>query len=503
MFNKKILCIGNNSQDTDDRVSQLAKDNNTVNHGLISTDDFIASSLGYYQTTVVDLPTGAIVILAPQFDKVILLDQPRDVWSHWKILLSSYKLLTILEKLGLCVEYKNNQNIQSYLEFENLLENNKSFCIYPWIEKIEHGGKLTPCARSTYTITTLNDLTEWNNDRAYRQFRSTMLKGDRIPDACKVCYDQEDQGIESYRTFETREWISKLGIETIADLEKIQHPYYYEVRLNNKCNIACRGCRPEFSSKIEQEYKTFGITYSGDQTWDYSSLDIIDKENLTSDVRVYLTGGEPTVMVDVYKFMQECITINKTDFDFTIGTNAVALSKKFLDLAEHFTNLNFSISLDGYGKVNDYWRWGSEWNTVIANMHELQNRRHNISINCVPGIYNVTNLHLLFEFLDNHFPLAGFYLQLNYNDIHSVFNHPDATAVIESMNRCRNTKMYHTDGKSVSTIIDSVYNHYSNNPQCDLAALRRFFEYNDQQDRARNVKLADYIPELEACRKYI
>ena len=37
----------------------------------------------------------------------------------------------------------------------------------------------------------------------------------------------------------------------------------------------------------------------------------------------------------------------------------------------------------------------------------------------------------------------------------------------------------------------------------DTDKLKKFFDYNDLLDQSRNVKLIDYIPELEACRSYI
>jgi sulfatase maturation enzyme AslB (radical SAM superfamily) len=408
-----------------------------------------------------------------------------------------------LDANGFQVVYKDNLNIQTDALFDEFLENNKSFCIYPWIEKIERGGNLVLCARSNTTVTPLSELKHWQTDPSYTKIRETMLSGEKLPGYCKVCYSHEDKGIESYRIFETREWISKLNITSLGDLDKITHPHYYEVRLNNKCNLACRGCQPSFSSRIEEEFKKFNIADPKPEKQIYSSLDIIDKKTLGPDVRVYLTGGEPTVMVPVYQFMQECIDLNKTDFDFTIGTNAAVISDKFLNLADHFSYMNFSVSLDGYGKVNDYWRWGSEWHQVIANTKELQRRGHTISINCVPGIYNVTNLHLLLEFLDQELPFAGIYLQINYNSIQSAFIHPNADMVVRSMERCKKTKFYYKDGKSMKSTIDSLYNYYSSEPKIDLDSLKGFFEYNDQLDRARNVQLADYIPELEECRKYI
>jgi hypothetical protein len=121
----------------------------------------------------------------------------------------------------------------------------------------------------------------------------------------------------------------------------------------------------------------------------------------------------------------------------------------------------------------------------------------------VPGMYNVTNLHLLLEYLDIEFPHAGLYLQVNHFSFQSAFNHPNAEIVLESLERCKKTRSYYSDGRSAKTTIDSLFDHYSNNPKFNPNILRSFFEYNDKLDQARNVQLGDYIPELEECRKYI
>jgi sulfatase maturation enzyme AslB (radical SAM superfamily) len=349
----------------------------------------------------------------------------------------------------------------------------------------------------------VQQLKDWRTDPEYTKIRNSMLAGEMLPDHCDYCYDYERKGIESYRQFETKEWISKLDINSTEDLEKITHPYHYEITLSNKCNIMCRGCNPGHSHLIKKEYKKFNIIYPGKQSFEYSSLSIIDIDTITPKTRVYLSGGEPTVITEVFTFMQQCIDRQKTDFDFSILTNGVKLSAKFLKLCQHFPNMNFSISLDGYGQVNDYWRWGSDWNTVIGNIRTLKNLGYPISINCVPGIYNVTNLHLLYEFLDQEFPHAGLYLQINRNGIQSAYNHHNAELVIESMTRCQQTKIYHTDGKSNRTTIDSLLQYYSKNPKPNLQDLRGFFDYNDKLDSARNVRLVDYIPELDECRKLI
>ena len=95
MFNNKILCLGNNGIDTDIRTSIIATENQTINHGLISDSNYIPQDFGYYHTSIADVYSGGLVQLAKQFDTVILLDQPLNEWSHWKLLLSTYKITSI------------------------------------------------------------------------------------------------------------------------------------------------------------------------------------------------------------------------------------------------------------------------------------------------------------------------------------------------------------------------------------------------------------------------
>lgn len=506
MFDKKILCLGSNNIDTDIKVSSLAMTNNTVNHGLISEESKNIQQPGYYHTSLIDLSTGNIISLAKYFDMIILLDQPPEEWSHPTLLETTYKVILELDKAGFNVQYKTNENINGFNYWHNLVQKNKSFCIHPWILQIHENGKNVLCPRSSVNITNGSPKNiDWYGNDGYRDVRENMLAGNLLHAHCNVCYDYEAKGIESYRQFETKEWASRLQLQSIEDLQHIKQPYFFDVRLSNKCNLMCRSCNPNYSNLIEKELKEFKIVHPTVpvKTHKYSDLAHIDIDKLTEISRVYLTGGEPTVMQEVYDWMQECIDKNKTNFDFTLGTNGQRINKKFLNLTKHFTNLNFSVSLDGYGIVNDYWRWGSDFQTIIKNMHTLQDQGHNININCVPGIYNVTNLHLLLEFLDREFPLTTIYMQINYYALQSAYNNPNAKLVLESMDRCKQTSVYFSNGKSCKTTIDSLYDYYSNDPICDLKSLKEFFDYNDKLDQARNVKLIDYIPELEECRKHL
>lgn len=498
----KILCLGNNGTNTDRHVSLLSDSISSKNNGLVDSPIYVPSAEGFYHTSLADMSLGDILNVAKNFTKIVFLDQPYDEWTSWKLLLSTYKLCVELEANGHIVEYKNNKNIAQLQYFEDLVKTNKSFCIYPWINFIEEQGKNVLCARSSQqkVCNRQDAMDNWPSAGDYPDIRNKMLTGIKVEDHCNYCYELEAKGIESYRQFETKDWAAKLNLKTIEDVKKLTYPHYYEIRLSNKCNLMCRGCKPEWSHLIAREFSEHNINFPLKQVLEYSSLDVVDISTLNSRSRVYLTGGEPTVMSEVYQFMRECAKRGNTSFDFTLGTNAQAITPAFVKLCQPFTNMNFAVSLDGYGKVNDYWRWNSHWDTIIRNVKLLEQNGHNISINIVPGIYNVTNLHLLYEFLDKEFPMAGMYLQINHNPWQSAFNHPNRDLVIESMTKCQQTNMYLTDGKSNRTTIDSIKRHYQERKSFDQVALGEFFKYNDKLDKARGSKLGDYIPELEECR---
>ena len=502
----KVLFLGNNDESTDQQVSILAKEHDTVNYGLIIDSVFVPDQPGLYHTTVVDLPWGNLISLASNFDLIVMLDQPQAQWSHWKCMQATFKLMVKLEQMGYNTVFRDNKNIKKILYWSNLVyKENKSFCIYPWINFSDIGNRLTLCSRDTTGITDKNNFKNWKTDPDYTTVRNKMIQGESLTKNCKTCYDYESRGLESYRQFETLDWVVQLELENTEDLSKIDKPHFYEIHTGNHCNIKCRGCSPSRSSPIEKEFKKYKIQAPFAIQWDPNpaSSDVIDIDTLDKNTTVYFQGGEPTIMPEVLNFMKSCIEKNKTDFFLTLCTNGVKISDEFLETISHFSNTSFSFSLDGYGKINDYWRTGSNWNRVIANAHMLQDRGHSISINTVPGIYNVTNLHLLFEFLDREFPLTSIYLQLNYLPAQSAYNHPLKDLVCESMRKCMQTSIYHSNGKSCKSGIDSIYHHYNNNPVCDFKNLKDFFAFNDQLDQVRGTKLADFIPELEAARSYI
>jgi len=502
-FIQKILLLGSETTDTDDMASALANSVGTVNHGLVSSVLFAPTEPGYYHTTVADLTPGEIVNISKYFDCVQMLDQPKETYPHYKSFVITLRLMADLESQGIATEYKNNKSAENLMFWQQYLKDNKSFCFYPFVVSVnDQGDMATTCAKSTKAIRNINDIVDWATDPVYTNIRNKMLAGEKMPDICKVCYDSEDVGVESARQYETLEWAQQLSLEKPEDFLNFKSPVYYELRPSNKCNIMCRTCDDAHSHLIEAEWKTIGFRLTN---WKFGSAPF-DKIDFTSLRRVYVGGGEPTIMTEFYDFLAKCIAIGKTDFELCIGTNGMKFSNKLLNLLDHFPRVLLSFSYDGYDLVNDYIRWKSDFKTMVDNSRILRQRGHTISLQTVFTMWNVTNLDRLFEFYDTEYPESGLLVQPtgNINAPFTPFNHPRPDLVLESMRRCQQTKTYHTHGRSVKSMVDSIVEHYSNPAYtCDLEALKGFFDYNDTLDHSRNCRLGDYVPELEACRSFI
>ena len=498
IFSQKILCLGNNSPDTDGKVSALAAQDQTINHGLIISPEFNPGESGYYHTSTADLSSGQIAVLSKKFDTIMLLDQPAEDWSHPTVFSMTTKLIEDLKDSGCNIVVQDPEILKTKTFFNDLMKTNKSFCIFPFVQLVSRGdGYTNLCARSFNPVTKTESIVNWKTNEAYQSIRNKMIAGDKLPEYCSYCYNIEKDGGNGARIFETLEWVTRLNINAIEDLDKIESPAYYEVRPSNKCNLMCRSCVPRDSHLIAQEYKKIDIKVSSkEQVYDsYSGFEVVDLKNVK---RLYVAGGEPTIMPELYDFLRKCIDSNQVDFDFLINTNANKIRNTLLDLFDRFPHLGFSVSLDGIGPVNDYIRHLANFNDIITNTKKLISRGHQVSFISVVSIYNITSLHKLLEFQDKEFPNSQVMLQYDTvdKDIQSPFNHPDTKLAIESLEKCKNTQAYYSYSRGTKSIIDELYKHYANNPVVDYTKLKLFFEFNKKLDLSRNQQLVDYIPEL-------
>lgn len=504
MFNEKILCIGNETEQTHRQVSILALKAKTLNHGLITSEDFVPSTPGYYHTSITDIASGAIVQnLANHFDLIYMLDQNIDTYSHFKIFVNTFRMMIELEKKKFKTEFRNNIHNKKIVYWYNLLQSNESLCIFPFINCISSFGKLAMCQKNYSPVSTVDAISNWNTDHAFLKIRNDMMNGKKNTN-CNMCYDREQLGQASARQFESLEWAINLGLTNIEDLKDIKYPVHYEIRVSNKCNIMCRMCDDQNSHLIAKEYKKIGIISLVPETrWQGFPF---DKINFSTARQIHWSGGDPTVHSEFYKFLKYCIKQNTTQFYLTIGTNGLKISDTLLDLLDNFSNVSFSVSFDGYKKVNDYIRWGTNFDQIRNNCFRILERGHKLAFQTVFTMYNATRIHEIYEFYDRDFPGCNALVQVGVLDekigYTEPWNHPMREMVLESMYKCKQTRVCFNSGRNTNDLVDEMIVHYENN-DFSVEHLKQFFIYNDKLDKSRNSKLEDYIPELAAARSLI
>jgi sulfatase maturation enzyme AslB (radical SAM superfamily) len=488
----RVLCLGNNTEDTDVKTIRLAKDAGSVCHGLLSEIDRLLipndySQSGYYHSSIYDVEFGRLLDICNQFDLVIMLDQPKSEWSHPD---AFYNTVRLLNSVDSDVKFLDKTYYDQINFFDTLVEKNKSFCIFPFIELLVDVQHTTVCCRSTKPITPINELTNFNTDVNYTSIRNKMLSGEKIPEHCQSCYTLENQGIVSARQQETVEWANRLNLRDLDDLNKIIKPAYYEVRPSNKCNLQCRMCKPKFSHLIAKEYAEIGLYKKVTSQPTRSGFEIIEFDNLQ---KLYVAGGEPTIMPEFYQFLDQCIETNNTDFEILVNTNGIKFSDKFKQQLKHFSNFQFVFSIDGYRDVNHYIRWPGQWDQLVDNWRYAASNGHKVTVNTTVSIYNIASLDQLFMFVDKEFPGTLVHCQLADNV--SPFLFPDAKEPLKSLRNITTLSCYKNDPLMASSI-DGYIRHFENYHKENKARLVDFFKFNDQLDKSRNINLQDYIPEL-------
>jgi hypothetical protein len=203
----------------------------------------------------------------------------------------------------------------------------------------------------------------------------------------------------------------------------------------------------------------------------------------------------------VKKYTKEFDFANDPDMqEIRMNTNATNLNKEYRQLLSQFKNLNIVVSLDGYDQINQYIRWPADWDTIVENVRGISQITPNLAFNV--SVWNISNLSKLINFLDQKFPNNAVLLNKVMYPPHQEFTaFPNRELALADLDLLTMSNRYETD-LSFKGKVDYYISEMQSTP-IDLMALREFFKYNDTLDDSRNIKLIDYIPELEQCRDYI
>lgn len=267
----------------------------------------------------------------------------------------------------------------------------------------------------------------WNSEQM-RNTRLQMLNGE-VPSSCRKCFEEEAKGIKSKRNWETEVWNERIDVQEIVDQTHddgtlpVNIPYF-DLRLGNLCNLKCIMCSPHDSSKWVKDWKLQYPKYElidlkQDQGWDpsfdyvwYKKSSFLDSvKNQAHHIKeLYFAGGEPLLIPEHYAILQFMIDEGYAkDCILRYNSNATDISQRLLDMWEYFKEVKFNFSIDSVGEKNDYIRHPSKWDSIVSNMHLLDNTSDHITVNLACAV-QLLNIHSLAE-------LAQWKLDQNFKKI--------------------------------------------------------------------------------------
>ena len=262
-----------------------------------------------------------------------------------------------------------------------LLEDSKTFCIYPWIHLHAYPtGEAYPCCHGEmqYPVGDCrkNTLEEIWQGTAMTQLRQDML-AERSNPACGRCYEQEQAGF-----FSGRRSANKHHGHHIKKLD--DNPFemtYWDIRFSNLCNLSCRSCGHIFSSSWYQDQaelagadwakKNRPLNIAGRSATDMweqllPHMDYVEQ--------IYFAGGEPLMMDEHYRILEELERRGRFDVRLIYNTNFTQVRLKdrsVFDYWRRFDSVAVGASLDAMGPRAEYIRRGTDWDTVQRNREQM------------------------------------------------------------------------------------------------------------------------------------
>lgn len=309
----------------------------------------------------------------------------------------------------------------------NSLSGSHTYCVLPWIHfATRPNGDMRLCCNSnssgagTDHIVGLvknetgspanfgreTPMSAWNNEYM-RSVRTTMLSGG-IPASCKKCFDEEAKGVVSKRIWETGTWVQEdidipdLIANTQQDGTIPEQLVYLDLRLGHTCNLKCIMCSPHDSSLwVSDHKKVYPLFKHGalKAQMHWASDEFNNKWHENPDFwkemyaqipnlrQVYFAGGEPLLIKEHRLFLEEIVRQGYADkILIRYNTNGLLVDDEIIDLWKKFRLVKVGFSIDAIGDQNYYIRNPSDWDTIVKNLHKLDNTPSNIQVSIATAI---------------------------------------------------------------------------------------------------------------------
>lgn len=404
---------------------------------------------------------------------------------------------------------------------ERLIESDV-FCMIPWTHMHAFpDGRAYPCCMAVDNLP-IGDLKKdtmevvWNSDN-YKRIRENMINEKPCAE-CTKCYEQESNGFVSMRNSSNKHLGHHIGLVDKTEPDgyfpefKLRH---YDIRFSNLCNMSCRTCGSLFSSSwYNEETKLFGkrnhpqIMIAGrteDDMWEQMLPHIPYLE------QIYFAGGEPLIMEEHYRVLEELVRLERFDVRLIYNTNFSRTRLKDKDVFEYwrlFDSVSVGASLDGMGERAEYIRKGTKWDEIESNRRRMKEICPNVDF----YISSTVSLYNAFHIMDFHRDWVEKdlikpqdwninILQASERDridvLPQVYKDQLEQKIIEHINWLKPQDHL----KRATNGYESMINFLKQKDNTHL--LKEFFRVNDLMDVYRDERFARVFPEYTDLRSHV
>lgn len=256
-------------------------------------------------------------------------------------------------------------------------------CRWPFRHiSIDVYGNVRPCcaweledSRQSHNINT-QPLADYLHSDMFHTVTQHMRQGQYAP-GCRDCYLEEQSDMPNG----TR----NVGFDRYQPGDQFAL-HDMEIKFGNLCNQGCIMCSPMNSSVIAEERERnsirtptldwhkqqLAITQADRTPWYLNPARRREVCEWAAQCRgqVMFRGGEPTVNNHLTDFLQDLADINPHVRIF-VNTNGLLFGQSLCDQLMKFDDVDLEVSIDGYGTVNDYVRWPSQWHKLEKNVDRM------------------------------------------------------------------------------------------------------------------------------------
>lgn len=338
------------------------------------------------------------------------------------------------------------------------------------------------------------DNPNWFNHEFLQQIRERNRDNKPVFE-CSKCYT--DELFDRYRDLikdpsEAEKLKYSLRIEKLKVYQEKDHKEFsppesaslrsLDIALSNVCNNKCRMCGPELSTYWYPDAQKLGIPFNRGII---DNTEFLQNNDFSQLFDLKVVGGEPMLEQEKLKILLgKC---NRSQLEIQIITNCTVLPDQELEgLLKECRKVKISLSIDAYGKLNEYLRKGSHWTTTVNNIDYYSKNFPYVEIYSVINIYNANVVEQLPNFIRENYPNIHFAFAMIDKPEWMTLKHipfKNKSIILERILQSPNQTVLNTFPLVKRNL------HFKGDP-------RLFIDNNSPLDKIRNETLEQVNPEL-------